>query len=142
MKHKLIGELRAWFMRPVVVHRLPGRLRLRIPTLKGLSPEQADLADLLCDIIKAPKVILGVDVNITSGSAVIRYDQEHACESDVLELLGDVNRFVLSHGDQLAATPPNKMRAAIETLTRAAIKTLREGRRLKPGMEGDSHVWT
>lgn len=135
-------QLRAWLLRPTVVHRLPGRLRLRIPALKRLDADHRELALLWRDLLAYPPQIASVDVNMTSGSALIEYDAASLSESEVLGFLQSANRFVLRYWDRLATTPPDELPNVLERLQRAAQRALRQRPTLDEEIEVPDDVWT
>lgn len=66
-----------------VIHHTPGRIRLEVPFLKGLSPETLKRLS----VITAPAGIKDVRPNSFTGSIVIRYDPEII---DILKYLEEV----------------------------------------------------
>lgn len=68
----------------VYVHALEGRLRVRVPSLKG-SPERARQTE---DFLRAAEGIDEVSVNPRTGSILILYDPQRTAESQILETLG------------------------------------------------------
>jgi hypothetical protein len=74
MKAKgLIVQLQSWFLRPRIVHRLPGRLRLYIPALKQVDHVQREWAFVMRDVLGSPAEIETVEINLATGSVLIRY---------------------------------------------------------------------
>ena len=59
------------FIRMIYVHSTPGRLRIRIPELRGLREE----TDRACDRLLAVEGILSVKANHLTGSLLILYDR-------------------------------------------------------------------
>lgn len=141
MNSTLVMQMRAWLLRPMVVHRLPGRLRLRIPALKRLRREQRDSAMLWRDLLLDPPEIESVDINITTGSMLICYDADAIREVEVLTFLKSVNRFVLRHWERLAATPPGELANVLQRLQRAAKQALRQRPVLADDLVVPDDVW-
>lgn len=137
----LIRELRAWLLRPTVVHRLPGRLRLRIGALKRLSPQQRELTSAWQEILAIPPQIESVDVNHTSGSVLIRYEQTAISEREVLAFLADVNQFILRHWDRLTAMPESQLPKTLRRLQREVRHALRQRPTLGKDFEVSDDVW-
>jgi hypothetical protein len=50
-------------MRPRVIHRLPGRMRIHIPALKKVTPEFAKITKSLLKGFKLPENFKSADVN-------------------------------------------------------------------------------
>jgi hypothetical protein len=57
----------------LVVHHIPGRIRVRLPFLKGFSSSPEQIKDLMSPLPGIRKV----DFNPITGSALISYDAEH-----------------------------------------------------------------
>ena len=114
----LVGQLRSWLLRPRVVHRLPGRLRLRVPALKRIDHAQREWAFVWRDLLGEHAEIESVEVNLTTGSVLIRYHPDQLTEAELLAFLRAVNRLVLRHWDRLAATPPAELPEVLQRLVR------------------------
>ena len=120
-----VEQFRNWLLRPQIVHRLPGRLRLRVPALKQIDQAQREWAFVWRDLLGSTAEIESVEVNLTTGSVLIRYDPNQLTESELLAFLRAVNRLVLQHWNQLAATPPAELPEALRRLVcsiRAGIR--------------------
>lgn len=141
MTQPWMTELRAWFLRPSVVHRLPGRLRLRIPALTRLTDEQAEFAALWRDLLLTPAAIEAVDVNLRTGSALIRYDAARITERDLLAFLHSLNRFVVRHWERLASTPTAQLSRVLARLQRVAKTAISRRPLLDEAVEVPDDVW-
>ena len=119
------GFWKTRLLRAEVVHRLPGRLRLRIPALRMVNGAQEDWAFLWRGLPEDVDGIEAVEVNLTSGSVLIRYCPEQLTEAELLDFLQALNRVVLRHWDRLAASPPAERAAAIRQLARAIRASIR-----------------
>jgi hypothetical protein len=120
-----VDQFRNWLLRPQIVHRLPGRLRLRVPAIQQLDPAQRECAFLWRDLLGGTAEIESVEVNLTTGSVLIRYDPDRLTEAELLTFLRAVNRLVLQHWNRLAALPPAQLPEALRQLAgsiRAAIR--------------------
>jgi len=118
----LLADLRAWALRPTVVHRLPGRIRLRIPALARLQDGQRERAVVWRDLLGSLPDLDVTEVNLTTGSVLLNYDPAQLGEPDVLAYLNAVHRVVLRHWDRLAATPA----ARLPRVLRRVIRILRQ----------------
>jgi hypothetical protein len=137
----LAGHLRAWLFRPGIAHRLPGRLRLRFPALKRLEPAQQEPADGWRDVLAGLPGIESVELNLATGSALIRYDAEQVTEAELLELLRAVNSLVLRHWDRLAATPPDAFPRVSKQLLRFVKDATRQRLVMDEGLTIPENVW-
>lgn len=80
------------------IHNTPGRLRLKIPSLKRNTHEINELSLML----KGRAGIKLVDVNSLTGSVTINYDQNRTNVSELLTILSqegfiNLSRLVPSH---------------------------------------------
>jgi hypothetical protein len=111
-----VEQFRAWLLRPQIVHRLPGRLRLRIPALRQVDPAQRQWAGMWRDLVGSSGEIESVEVNLTTASVLIRYHPDRITEAELLAFLRGVNRLVLRHWNRLAALPPGELPEALRHL--------------------------
>ncbi len=81
-------------MRPRVVHRLPGRLRIHIPALRHVDSGSRDVLTTLLERFQLPDAIESVRVNTLSGNIVILYRAEKISERRVLNWVFDVKTLV------------------------------------------------
>jgi hypothetical protein len=114
-----VDQFRGWLLRPQIVHRLPGRLRLRVPALRQIDQAQREWAFVWRDLLGGTEEIESVEVNPTTGSVLIRYDPDRLTEAELLAFLRGVNRLVLRHWTRLAALPPAELSEALQRLVRS-----------------------
>jgi hypothetical protein len=120
-----VDQFRNWLLRPQIVHRLPGRLRLRVPALRQIDHTQQEWAFVWRDLLDGTEEIESVEVNPTTGSVLIRYDPDRLTEAELLAFLQAVNRLVLQHVDRLAALPPTALPEALRRLVRSVRAGMR-----------------
>ena len=137
----LVGQLRSWLLGPRVAHRLPGRLRLRVPALKQIGPAQREWAYVWRDLLDGISEIESVEVDLTTGSVLIRYHPDELAETELLAFLWAVNRLVLQHWDRLAATPPAELPEVLQRLIRAIRAGVRHRLALDDKLEISTDVW-
>ena len=70
-----------------VVHRLPGRIRIRIPMLEKLSDEWRSFIKPSVEIIKLKSGIISAEIQPDTGSLLIRYDSDQIDEAQILNWL-------------------------------------------------------
>jgi len=80
-------------MRPRVIHRIPGRLRLHIPALKKVEAEFQEVSNLLISDFHLPAGIKLARINYISGNIVINYDPDITDERHVLVWILDVKKI-------------------------------------------------
>jgi len=137
----LANEVRAWLLRPTVVHRLPGRLRLRVPALTRLDDGQRICASFWRDLLAAPAEIEAVEVNVRTGSVLIRYRTAVLGEYELLAFIRSVNRLVLRHWDRLAAVRPDALPEVLERLLEVVRGAVRHRLVLDERIEVPQDVW-
>ncbi|MGD1036030.1 MAG: HMA2 domain-containing protein [Roseiarcus sp.] len=137
----LVGQLRSWLLCPRIVHRLPGRLRLRVPALKQIGHAQREWAFVWRDLLGGTAEIESVEVNLTTGSVLIRYHPDQLTETELLAFLRAVNRLALQHWDRLAATPPAELPEVLQRLVCAIRAGIRHRLALDDKLEISTDVW-
>jgi len=116
MTAALVDQFRGWLLRPRIVHRLPGRLRLRLPELARLDRAGQDWSFAWRGLFAGAPEIQSVEANPTTGSVLIRYRPDELTEAELVAFLEAVNRFALRRFDRLAAVPPAELPEAVRRL--------------------------
>ncbi len=83
------------FLRPRVVHRLPGRLRILIPSPPKVTGLTLPDIDKWTDIIRNHEGIRSVEYNPVSGKALILFDPLSLSEEQVLAAIDRLADLVL-----------------------------------------------
>jgi len=131
-------HLRAWAMRPTVIHRMPGRLRLHIPALSRLAIGPPGVwRDLLASV---PDIVVA-EVNPPTGNVLIRYDPARQSEAEVLAFLRAVHGVLLEHWQRLAATPAPELPRVVKRLIRTLRKSTRHRLVLEEPVRIPDDVW-
>jgi hypothetical protein len=136
MAPALADHVRAWLMRPRIVHRLPGRLRLHVPGLKHVDPTERDWALVWREVLGGLPGFRSVEANLVTASVVICYDPEALREPELIAFLEDVDRLVLRHWVRLAATP----RDALPETVRRLVAVVRSQVRRRPTPDHESGI--
>ncbi len=132
----------AWVLRPRVVHRLPGRLRLRIPALKRLAQGPHPAAFSWRDLRIGPNRIPEIEVDLATGSVLIRYPEDELTEAELLGFLQAVSRLVLRHWNQFRALPTEHRVEALKRLAQEVGLATRSRLALNEDIEIPDHVWS
>lgn len=82
--------LKLLHLKPRVVHRLPGRVRVHIPALRNISSDFQKLVDVLLTKFSFPDGIGKVTINYITGNLLILYDEKCIQERSVLDWLNDL----------------------------------------------------
>ncbi len=125
-----------------VIHRLPGRLRLRIPALKRLAGGPYPAASSWHDLRIGPNRIQELEVNLTTGSVLISYAEDDLTEAELLGFLRAVSRLVLRHWNQFRAVPREQRLAVLKRLAREVGRATRPRLALNEDIEIPDHVWS
>jgi hypothetical protein len=137
----LIGPMSALLLRPRVVHRLPGRLRVRIPALKrlarGCRPAELSWRELRLGPHRIPEIA----VNLTTGSLLIRYRPEELTEAELLGFLRAVSRLALGHWNRFRGLPKERRAVALQRLAQAVGRATRPRLALEEDLEIPEDVW-
>ena len=141
IREDFLLQWRTWLLRPRVVHRLPGRVRLCLPALNHLDHAQREWAFVWRDLLGSPSEIQTVDVNLTTGSVLIRYDANQVTEAELLAFLRAVNRLAIRYWDRLAATPEAELPHVLRRLVRAIRTGTRHRLVLDDDFEISEEVW-
>lgn len=93
----MIDLKKSWIkmqLRPRVIHRLPGRLRIHVPALKKVNPSFHDIANILLKGFQLPGSFEFIKVNYISANLLIVYDAKGISESKVLDWVFDVRNLI------------------------------------------------
>ncbi len=103
-------------LRPNVVHRLPGRLRIYIPAIRHIPQEFEELAGLIIEKFRYPVFVQSAELNTTTGTLLIVYSVEHAKEVHVLQWIDRILDFILEMGKKLGKLSKNQRNKAARLL--------------------------
>ena len=90
---KLPYVLKLLHLKPRVVHRLPGRMRVHIPALRQISIDFQKVVDVLLTKFSFPVGINVVTINFITGNLLILYESNRIQEKAVLEWLNDLSEI-------------------------------------------------
>ena len=85
--------LKILHLKPRVVHRLPGRIRVHIPALRQVTDEFQTVVNVLLTKFTLPGGIEKVTINFITGNLLIHYDHRSVQEKVVLEWLSDLSEI-------------------------------------------------
>lgn len=103
-------------LRPRVIHRLPGRLRVHVPALRRVAVAFRELVDSLLVGFALPEGLHSVEVSYATGNLLIRYGCERIGEKEVLDWLLAVRRVVGQVLERFADMDEDEARQAGERL--------------------------
>lgn len=120
--------------KPRVLHRLPGRLRVHVPSLKKIPSERSDLADLIAALITIPDEIREVRPDLVTGNALILYDADRAREDQILDYVNALLEIILRNRGRLDGVSTDRLAELRDRL----VEFVRSS--LTPGLVIDSRL--
>jgi hypothetical protein len=127
-------------MVPSVVHRMQGRVRLRLPVLTRIPSAYRYDVQARLDRASLPDGVYDLKANLISGSLLIRYDPGRLDESSVLGWVEAVVQALRRVVRRLFDLPPEHRKAAANRLRRRVEEALDHGLPLGPELLEVSHV--
>lgn len=91
-----------FFLRPRVVHSIPGRLRLHVPSLKQWGQGNGTLVSMIAQLLAVPEGINEISPCAVTGNVLIRYDPSRLSEGELLALAQSLFRIATKDRDALA----------------------------------------
>ena len=122
-------------LRPRVVHRLPGRLRIHLPALERIPPDLNGFEALIGSLIEVPDGIKSVEPHLVTGNILIHYDPETIGEAEVFAYLKTLLRILRRHQDRLMKIPPERLPEVVEKLRGFLRESIRRRQQLDPDVE-------
>lgn len=104
--------------RPVVLHKLPGRIRFGIKVLKRLRKENLPLAEHLKSVLEEIPAVNEIIINNISGSLLIAYDTDKTDSEKVRKFLQDVIRYLLGYADDIMAVSETELPVVLDKLSK------------------------
>ena len=83
-------------LRPRVIHRLPGRMRIHFPALQKINGNFHDIANVLLKGFRLPDHFSEVQINYITGNILIVYQVEKLVERQVMDWIFDIKKIVES----------------------------------------------
>ncbi|SDG46204.1 HMA2 domain-containing protein [Desulfosporosinus hippei] len=112
----LIENLYDYLIKIHVVHSLPGRLRLAIPSIREIPKAwQVDTFSVV-ELIEAIPGVNEATYSYVSGSAVILYDANIINEKKIIKHLKTMIRIVGAHRNQLEKTKVDQLGITVEKM--------------------------
>jgi len=89
----LEGIFKSIHLRPRILHRLPGRLRIHIPILRQISEQFQKFVHLMLKDFTLPEGIHSVKINFITGNILVEYDLNHTGEKEILFWLRELTKI-------------------------------------------------
>ena len=104
-------------LKPTVVHRLPGRIRVHVPLLKQIPENWSHATVMIESLLAAPVEIEQVSVCRVTGNVLLSYDASAVDEARILQLFQKIAGLVATHGKTLASVGLDQLMAKQDQLT-------------------------
>lgn len=128
-------------LKPRVVHRLPGRLRVHIPALRQVTTEFQSIVDVLLTKFTLPIGIKGVTINYISGNLLIHYDQMKIQEMTVLEWLWELSDITGKIWMRFKKSTNGNAKEVSENLLKFFLDASTNGNVLDKNINIPDYVW-
>lgn len=122
-------------LRPRVVHRLPGRLRVHLPALERIPPDLDGVEVLIGSLIGVPDGVKAVEPHLVTGNILIHFDPEAISEAEVLNYLKTLLRILRRHQDCLMRIPPERLPEVVGKVKGYLRESIRRRQQLDPDLE-------
>jgi hypothetical protein len=133
--------LRMLQLKPRIVHRIPGRLRVHIPALRQVSVDFQNIVDVLVTKFSLPKGIQDVTTNYITGNLLIFYDHTIVQEKAVLEWLSDLSVITGRIWIQFKNSTNGNAKEVGENLLQYFVKASKNGNILDKNFIIPEYVW-
>ena len=128
-------------LRPRVIHRLPGRMRVHVPALRRVTAHFRELADSLLVGFALPEGIHSAQASYTTGNLLILYDHGRISEEEVLDWLLAVKKTVGQVLERFADMDAGKTERVGERLLDFFRAESRHGTRIDRDFAIPDEIW-
>jgi len=118
-------QILSMLIRPKVVHRLPGRLRIHLPILRRVAGQNAALCNALARLLCVPDGIEEATASVATGNVLIRYDADRLSEADIMRFLNGLTQLCIHNRERLQGVSPERLAEHLpdlEDLIRGALR--------------------
>lgn len=99
-----------------VLHRLPGRLRVRIPALNLVPTSKRGIAEAVAGGLPMPKGVITLQPSFVTGNVLLTYDTKIVSEQQVIEHIEWLVKLSVKHRHKLMMVPPNELPRVVRQL--------------------------
>jgi hypothetical protein len=128
-------------LKPRVVHRLPGRLRVHIPALRQVTSDFQNIVDVVVTKFSYPSGIEKVSINYITGNLLIHYNQNTIQESSVLVWLSELSMITGQIWMRLRNCTNGDAKSVGKNLLNYFIEASKEGNILDKNFIIPDYVW-
>lgn len=95
----LLKKTYLMFNKVKVVHSIPGRIRLFIPSLDNFPEQMKKYQNYITSIIKLKAGINTIDYSYTTSKILIEYDKTKLKEQDIVDWLNKIWKIIVDNED-------------------------------------------
>jgi hypothetical protein len=127
---------------PQVVHRLPGRLRLRLPVLRQAGAAGPSFEKILEQLAALPAGIESVQSRFLTGSILVQYQPGEINESTVIAWMEGLGEIFRKYQDKLLRLHPAHYPVVAGRIEKILKDQALQPENLKRGITLPDDVWS
>lgn len=113
---RLIKNLYEYMIKIYIVHSIPGRLRLTIPSMLEIPEAWQVDSFTITELIEAIPGVKEASYSYVTGSALILYDPNRIDDKKIIKYLKNMIRIVGAHRTQLEKTKVEELGEAVQKM--------------------------
>ncbi len=129
-------------MRPRVIHRLPGRIRVHIPALKKVDDRFQEIVSVLLKGFTLPEHFNQVKITYATGSILVTYKHDKISERQIMNWVFDVKNIAESILMKFIDTDNEKISNKSIKLISYLEKASREGQIIDKKFRIPDEIWS
>ncbi|MFC1833267.1 HMA2 domain-containing protein [Thermodesulfobacteriota bacterium] len=129
-------------IRAKVMHRLPGRIRLKVEALRKIPAERQEFAAGVLRSLPMPSGVKAVEPSLVTANILVSYESEQISETRIIEHTDWLIRLLAANWERLAEIPPDDPGGVLEKLS--TYLRSRDGKGAESGREVEipEDVWS
>ena len=135
------AHLRRLGMRPRVVQRRAGRVRVHFRLMRDLPEQHQDFARQVLALVCLPAPVASAEPDFRAGDLLIHYDATRAAESTVLAYLRSLMRLLDREWDPLTAVPMAHLPDVLARFSRVLEQAVARASTLPNNLHIPDDVW-
>lgn len=128
-------------LKPKVLHRLPGRLRLHLPILHDVTVDHSLVGEFMTQFIGLPNGIERVEPSMTTGNVLIHYKPDVITEDEILLWLNQLRHIIIKHWEKLSQQKPEEWPQVMERLKKVFNDSMQYRLAFTKEIEIPDDVW-